>query len=184
MDIVSTVDLVDIVDIMGYEAPLDALTKTVLADYHTCVFSRSISELSFYDVLSKNRAQFAIVGDGKELPQIALAKQFKNGDWRAGYYRDQTLAMAAGFATPFQLFTQLYANTNPLEEPQSAGRMMNAHFATNSLDEQGNWQNLMAQPNSSADMSSTASQMPRAIGLALASKKYREIIDLQDVAGI
>lgn len=184
MDIVSTVDLVDIVDIMGYEAPLDALTKTVLADYHTCVFSRSISELSFYDVLSKNRAQFAIVGDGKELPQIALAKQFKNGDWRAGYYRDQTLAMAAGFATPFQLFTQLYANTNPLEEPQSAGRMMNAHFATNSLDEQGNWQNLMAQPNSSADMSSTASQMPRAIGLALASKKYREIIALQDVAGI
>jgi TPP-dependent pyruvate/acetoin dehydrogenase alpha subunit len=101
-----------------------------------------------------------------------------------GYYRDQTLAMAAGFATPFQLFTQLYANTNPLEEPQSAGRMMNAHFATNSLDEQGNWQNLMAQPNSSADMSSTASQMPRAIGLALASKKYREIIALQDVAGI
>ena len=91
----------------------DALTKTVLADYHTCVFSRSISELSFYDVLSKNRAQFAIVGDGKELPQIALAKQFKNGDWRAGYYRDQTLAMAAGFATPFQLFTQLYANTAP-----------------------------------------------------------------------
>ena len=137
------------------------------------------SIISRREVLS-GKAKFGIVGDGKELPQIALAKYFQNGDFRSGYYRDQTLALVLGMVTFNQLFAQLYAHPDLDFEPHSAGRQMNAHFATRLLDENGQWKSHTAQPNTSADISPTAGQMPRALGLALASKKYRELPDLHD----
>ena len=121
------------------------------------------------------KAKFGIFGDGKEIPQIAWAKAFENGDFRSGYYRDQTFMMAIGELTIEQFFAGLYANTDIKEEPMSAGRQMGGHFATHSLDENGNWKNLTEQKNSSADISPTAGQMPRLLGLAQASKIYRQV---------
>jgi len=164
----------EIVKISGKKQTIQQFTQEVLADYKLGRLSREASLLGRKEVLS-GKAKFGILGDGKELPQIALSKVFDYGDFRSGYYRDQTLMLALGNVTVEQLFTQLYAHPNLQEEPHSAGRQMNAHFATHSLNEQGEWNNLMQIKNTAADISSTAAQMPRAVGLALASKKYREI---------
>lgn len=167
----------EIVKISGKKQTIQQFTQEVLADYKLGRLSREASLLGRKEVLS-GKAKFGILGDGKELPQIALSKVFNYGDFRSGYYRDQTLMLALGNVTVEQLFTQLYAHPNLQEEPHSAGRQMNAHFATHSLNPQGEWNNLMQIKNTAADISSTAAQMPRAVGLALASKKYREIPSL------
>ncbi|WP_104736033.1 alpha-ketoacid dehydrogenase subunit alpha/beta [Hanstruepera ponticola] len=146
----------------------------VLNDYKIAVTSRECSLLGRREVLT-GKAKFGIFGDGKELPQLALAKAFENGDFRSGYYRDQTFMMAIGELSIEQFFAGLYANTDLSEEPMSAGRQMGGHFATHSLDENGNWKDLTAQKNSSADISPTAGQMPRLLGLAQASKIYRHV---------
>ncbi|MEM9679303.1 MAG: thiamine pyrophosphate-dependent enzyme [Bacteroidota bacterium] len=146
----------------------------VLNDYRIAVTSRECSLLGRREVLT-GKAKFGIFGDGKEVPQIAWAKAFQNGDFRSGYYRDQTFMMAIGELTIEQFFAGLYANTDLKEEPMSAGRQMGGHFTTHSLDEHGNWKNLMSQKNSSSDVSPTASQMPRLLGLAQASKIYRHV---------
>jgi pyruvate/2-oxoglutarate/acetoin dehydrogenase E1 component/TPP-dependent pyruvate/acetoin dehydrogenase alpha subunit len=162
----------------------DSTTKTdltfqdfkseVINDYKIAVTSRECSLLGRREVLT-GKAKFGIFGDGKEVPQLAWAKVFKNGDFRSGYYRDQTFMMAIGELTIEQFFAGLYANTDIIEEPMSAGRQMGGHFGTHSLDENGNWKNLTEQKNSSADISPTAGQMPRLLGLAQASKIYRNV---------
>jgi pyruvate/2-oxoglutarate/acetoin dehydrogenase E1 component/TPP-dependent pyruvate/acetoin dehydrogenase alpha subunit len=126
------------------------------------------------------KAKFGIFGDGKEVPQLAMAKFFKNGDFRSGYYRDQTFMMAIGQLTVQQFFAGLYGNTNIEQEPMSAGRQMGGHFATHSLNEDGSWKDLTKQKNSSADISPTAGQMPRLLGLAQASKIYRQVSGITD----
>ncbi|QQS28640.1 MAG: transketolase [Sphingobacteriales bacterium] len=169
----------EIQSLTGKKLSVEDFTKEVLDDYRLGRLSREASILGRKEVLS-GKAKFGILGDGKELPQIAMSKVFEKGDFRSGYYRDQTLMMALGNVTVPQLFAQLYAHPDLEEEPHSAGRQMNAHFATRSLNEQGEWNDLMQIKNTSADISSTAGQMPRAVGLALASKKYREIDTLQE----
>ena len=146
----------------------------VLKDYHIAVTSRECSLLGRREVLT-GKAKFGIFGDGKEVPQLAMAKAFQNGDFRSGYYRDQTFMMAIGELTIEQFFAGLYANTDLSQEPMSAGRQMGGHFATHSVDENGNWKNLTKQKNSSSDISPTAGQMPRLLGLAQASKIYRNV---------
>ena len=146
----------------------------VLKDYKTAVTSRECSLLGRREVLT-GKAKFGIFGDGKEIPQVALAKAFKNGDFRSGYYRDQTFMMAIGALTIENFFAGLYADSSIENEPMSAGRQMGGHFGTHSLNEDGTWKNLMQQKNSSADTSPTASQMPRLLGLAQASKIYRNV---------
>lgn len=148
--------------------------KEVLNDYKIAVTSRECSLLGRREVLT-GKAKFGIFGGGKEVPQLAMAKVFENGDFRSGYYRDQTFMMAIGALTIEQFFSGLYANTNIEHEPMSAGRQMGGHFATHSLDDKGNWKDLTKQKNSSADISPTGSQMPRLLGLAQASKIYREV---------
>ena len=152
----------------------DEFKSQVLEDYKIAVTSRECSLLGRREVLT-GKAKFGIFGDGKEVPQLAMAKAFKNGDFRSGYYRDQTFMMAIGALTPEQLFAGLYADTNLENEPMSAGRQMGGHFMTHSLDENGEWKNLMEQKNSSSDISPTAGQMPRLLGLAQASKIYRNV---------
>ena len=156
------------------EITFEDFKTEVLNDYKTVVTSRECSLLGRREVLT-GKAKFGIFGDGKEVPQIAWARSFQNGDFRSGYYRDQTFMMAIGELTIEQFFAGLYANTDLKEEPMSAGRQMGGHFATHSLDEQGNWKNLTEQKNSSADISPTAGQMPRLLGLAQASKIYRNV---------
>jgi 2-oxoisovalerate dehydrogenase E1 component len=151
----------------------------VLNDYTIAVVSRECSLLGRREVLT-GKAKFGIFGDGKEVPQLAMAKAFKKGDFRSGYYRDQTFMMAIGELTPQQLFAGLYAHTDLSADPQSAGRQMGGHFSTQSLNEDGTWKNLTEQYNSSSDISPTASQMPRLVGLAQASKVYRNLEDLKD----
>ncbi|WP_010230739.1 alpha-ketoacid dehydrogenase subunit alpha/beta [Gillisia marina] len=146
----------------------------VLEDYKIAVTSRECSLLGRREVLT-GKAKFGIFGDGKEIPQLAMAKAFKNGDFRSGYYRDQTFMMAIGELTIEQFFAGLYADTNIENEPMSGGRQMGGHFATHSLEADGSWKNLMQQKNSSADISPTAGQMPRLLGLAQASKIYRNV---------
>lgn len=146
----------------------------VLNDYKIAITSRECSLLGRREVLT-GKAKFGIFGDGKEVPQLALAKAFKNGDFRSGYYRDQTFMMAIGEMTIQQFFAGLYGHTDLAHEPMSAGRQMGGHFATHSLDKNGNWKDLTQQKNSSADISPTAGQMPRLLGLAQASKIYREV---------
>src|SRR6478609_738118 len=147
--------------------------QTVLADYLVGCESREVSLLGRKEVLT-GKAKFVIFGDGKELPQIAMAKAFQNGDFRSGYYRDQTFMMAIGQHTVQEFFAQLYAHTDVEAEPASAGRMMNGHFGTRSLDDNGSWKALKDQKNSSSDISPTAGQMLRLVGLAHASKYYRQ----------
>lgn len=156
------------------EITFEDFKTEVLSDYKTVVTSRECSLLGRREVLT-GKAKFGIFGDGKEVPQIAWAKAFKNGDFRSGYYRDQTFMMAIGALNIEQFFAGLYANTDLKDEPMSAGRQMGGHFATHSLDENGNWKNLTEQKNSSADISPTAGQMPRLLGLAQASKIYRNV---------
>ncbi len=152
----------------------DEFKSQVLEDYRTAVTSRECSLLGRREVLT-GKAKFGIFGDGKEVPQLAMAKAFKKGDWRSGYYRDQTFMMAINELTPEQFFAGLYADTNLENEPMSAGRQMGGHFMTHSLDENGEWKNLMQQKNSSSDISPTAGQMPRLLGLAQASKIFRNV---------
>ncbi|MEQ6119193.1 thiamine pyrophosphate-dependent enzyme [Reichenbachiella sp. MALMAid0571] len=152
-------------------------TEVILSDYKLAVESRENSYIGRKEVFM-GKAKFGIFGDGKEIPQIAMAKVFRNGDFRSGYYRDQTFMMAIGELTSQEFFAQLYAHTDVKAEPASAGRLMNGHFATRSLDENGNWKNLMEMKNSSADISCTAGQIPRLLGLGYASKLYRENPDL------
>ncbi|WP_438961310.1 alpha-ketoacid dehydrogenase subunit alpha/beta [Nonlabens sp.] len=144
----------------------------VLKDYRIAVTSRECSLLGRREVLT-GKAKFGIFGDGKEVPQLAWARAFENGDFRSGYYRDQTFMMAIGELSVEQFFAGLYANTDIKQEPMSAGRQMGGHFATHSLNEDGSWKRLIDQKNSSADISPTAGQMPRLLGLAQASKIYR-----------
>ena len=151
----------------------DDFKKEIINDYRIALTSRECSVLGRREVLN-GKASFGIFGDGKELPQIAMAKSFRDGDFRSGYYRDQTFMMAIGELTPLQYFSALYAHTDLKFDPMSAGRQMNSSFATHSLDEKYNWKNLTNQKNSSADLSCTGSQMPRLLGLGLASKIYRE----------
>jgi pyruvate/2-oxoglutarate/acetoin dehydrogenase E1 component/TPP-dependent pyruvate/acetoin dehydrogenase alpha subunit len=146
----------------------------VLHDYKIAIVSRECSLLGRREVLT-GKAKFGIFGDGKEVPQLAMAKSFRNGDFRSGYYRDQTFMMAIGEMTIQQFFAGLYGHTDIHHDPMSAGRQMGGHFATHSLNEDGSWKNLMNQKNSSADISPTAGQMPRLVGLAQASKIYRNV---------
>lgn len=148
--------------------------NNILEDYKLGRISREMSYLGRREVLT-GKAKFGIFGDGKELPQLAMAKVFRNGDWRSGYYRDQTFALAVGALTIESFFAQLYADTSVVREPASAGRQMTGHYATRSLNEDGSWKNLMKIKNISADISPTAGQMPRLLGLAQASKIYKEI---------
>lgn len=158
----------------------DTFKSEVLADYKLACISRETSLLGRKEVLT-GKAKFGIFGDGKELAQIALAKQFQNGDFRSGYYRDQTLMMAIDQLNVQQYFAGLYAHTDEDVEPMSAGRQMGGHFGTRNLDKNGEWKNLMEQKNSSADISPTAGQMPRLLGLAQASKVYRNHPTLKDL---
>jgi pyruvate/2-oxoglutarate/acetoin dehydrogenase E1 component/TPP-dependent pyruvate/acetoin dehydrogenase alpha subunit len=146
----------------------------ILKDYKIAITSRECSLLGRREVLT-GKAKFGIFGDGKEVPQLAMAKAFKNGDFRSGYYRDQTFMMAIGKINPQQFFAGLYGHTDIDQEPMSAGRQMGGHFATHSLNEDGSWKNLALQKNSSSDISPTAGQMPRLLGLAQASKIYRNV---------
>ena len=160
------------------EMTFEDFKAEVLNDYKTARISRECSLLGRKEVLT-GKAKFGIFGDGKEVPQLALAKAFQNGDFRSGYYRDQTFMMAIGQLTIEQFFAGLYGHTDLNFDPMSAGRQMGGHFATHSLDENGNWKNLMQQKNSSADISPTAGQMPRLLGLAQASKIYRNVTGLE-----
>jgi len=153
--------------------------KEVLADYKLAVISRECSVLGRQEVLM-GRGGFGIFGGGKEVPQLAMAKAFKNGDFRSGYYRDQTFMMAIDTLTPQELFASVYGDTDITNSPESGGRQMNNHFATHSLNEDGTWKDLMAQKNSASDISCTAGQMPRLLGLAQASKVYRNVDGLEN----
>lgn len=146
----------------------------VLEDYKIAVISRECSLLGRREVLT-GKGKFGIFGDGKEVPQLAMARAFKDGDFRSGYYRDQTLMMAIGEFSIENFFAGIYAHTDIKAEPTSAGRQMGGHFTSHSLDENGNWKNLVNQKNTSSDISPTAGQMPRLVGLAQASKIYRNI---------
>ncbi|WP_325451465.1 alpha-ketoacid dehydrogenase subunit alpha/beta [Gelidibacter sp.] len=146
----------------------------ILKDYKIAMTSRECSLLGRREVLT-GKAKFGIFGDGKEVPQLAWAKVFQNGDFRSGYYRDQTFMMAIGALNIQQFFAGLYGDPNIDHDPMSAGRQMGGHFGTHSLDEKGDWKNLLEQKNSSADISPTAGQMPRLLGLAQASKIYRNV---------
>lgn len=156
----------------GHKISFEDFKSQIIEDYKIAVLSRECSLLGRREVLT-GKAKFGIFGDGKELPQIAMAKAFENGDFRSGYYRDQTFMMALGLLSPKQFFHGLYATTDIEKEPMSAGRQMGGHFVTHSLEEDGSWKNLTTQKNSSADISPTAGQMPRLLGLAQASKVYR-----------
>ena len=151
----------------------------ILNDYRIAQTSREMSLLGRKEVLT-GKAKFGIFGDGKELPQIAMAKYFEKGDFRSGYYRDQTFMMAIENLTIEQFFAQLYANPDVEADPNSAGRQMNSHFATRLLDEDGNWKPQTEMKNTAADLSPTAGQMPRLLGLAQASKVYRDNDKLKD----
>lgn len=148
--------------------------KNVLEDYKLGRISREMSLLGRREVLT-GKAKFGIFGDGKELPQLAMAKVFRNGDWRSGYYRDQTFALAAGALTVESFYAQLYADTSVERDPASGGRQMNGHFATRSLNEDGSWKDLTKMKNISPDISPTAGQMPRLLGLAQASRIFKNV---------
>jgi 2-oxoisovalerate dehydrogenase E1 component len=165
-----------------FETPDHILTEEkirqrMLDDYRLACYSREASLLGRKEVLT-GKAKFGIFGDGKELAQIAMAKQFKNGDWRSGYYRDQTFMMAIGELNVQQYFAALYAHTDTDAEPSSGGRQMGGHYATRFLNNDGSWKDVMSSKNSSSDISPTAGQMPRLLGLAQASKMYRQLPEL------
>lgn len=155
--------------------------KEVLQDYKIAVTSRECSLLGRREVLT-GKAKFGIFGDGKEVPQLAWAKVFKEGDWRSGYYRDQTFMMAIGKLTIQEFFAGLYGHVNHDLEPMSAGRQMGGHFSTKTVNPDGSWKNQTKEKNSSADISPTAGQMPRLLGLAQASKIYREVEGVKNMS--
>src|SRR5687767_12652005 len=152
---------------------LDFSPQSILRDYRLAYRSRQVSLLGRREVLT-GKAKFGIFGDGKEVAQLAQARAWRPGDFRSGYYRDQTLMLALELMTVEQYFAQLYADPDPQREPQSAGRQMNAHFATPLVSDEGEWLAATERFNTSADLSPTGSQMPRLVGLAQASKVYRE----------
>ena len=163
------------------EIKLKYITLTaedILRDYRIAYRSRQASLMGRKEVMG-GRAKFGIFGDGKEVAQLAMARAYRKGDWRSGYYRDQTLLFALGIHTIREFFAQLYAHADLEHEPMTAGRAMNAHFATRSLNPDGSWKNLTEMYNISADVSPTASQMPRLVGLAYASRLYRELEELK-----
>ena len=164
---------------MQEQLSFEQFKKEVLDDYKTAVISRECSLLGRREVLT-GKAKFGIFGDGKEVPQLAMAKAFKKGDFRSGYYRDQTFMMAIGELTPQQFFAGLYAHPDIKADPMSGGRQMGGHFLTHSLDEQGNFKNLTEQYNVTSDISPTAGQMPRMLGVAYASKLFREVPELNN----
>jgi 2-oxoisovalerate dehydrogenase E1 component len=147
--------------------------EMILNDYRTACESRQVSLLGRKEVLT-GKAKFGIFGDGKELPQLAMAREFQPGDWRSGYYRDQTFMFAAGMMQLEEFFAQLYGDTDSSFNPANSGRLMNNHFSTPTLDDRGEWTDLTKSKNSSCDISPTAGQMPRLLGLAYASKLFRE----------
>ena len=157
----------------------DHFRKEVLKDYQICCESRETSLLGRKEVLT-GKAKFGIFGDGKEVAQVAMSKFFKEGDFRSGYYRDQTFMFSAGLATVEHFFSQLYADSNVEHEPFSAGRQMNAHFATPFVDKEGQWKNLTDLKNVSSDIAPTAGQMVRGLGLAFASKVFRNVESLSN----
>jgi len=159
----------------------DDFKTEVLNDYKIAVTSRECSLLGRREVLT-GKAKFGIFGDGKEIPQLAWAKAFKAGDWRSGYYRDQTFMMAIGALTIQQFFAGLYGHTDLHADPISGGRQMGGHFATPTINQDGSWKNLSELKNSSADISPTAGQMPRLLGLAQASKIYRQVDGLDHLS--
>lgn len=161
-------------DMLSY----DGFRNEVLNDYRVALLSREASLLGRREVLT-GKAKFGIFGDGKELAQVAMAKFFKPGDYRAGYYRDQTFMFASGLASVEQFFAQLFSDPDLNNDPFSAGRQMVSHFATRNVDENGNWLDLANRKNITSDMAPTASQMPRALGLAFASKCFRNTAQLQ-----
>ncbi len=165
------------------ELSFDEFLASVINDYRIACISRETSLLGRKEVLT-GKAKFGIFGDGKEIPQIAMAKAFKAGDFRSGYYRDQTFMLAAGLMTVENFFAQLYAHADEEAEPMSSGRSMNGHFATTTVNPDGSWRELTTLKNSSADISPTAGQMPRLLGLALASKIYRSTPGLKDATGL
>jgi len=153
--------------------------ESIIDDYRVAYRSRQASLIGRKEVLT-GKAKFGIFGDGKEVAQLAMARAFRKGDFRSGYYRDQTFMLAAGAATLDEFFAQLYADADVTHDPWSGGRSMNAHFATRLLNPDGTWKELSAMPNSSADVSPTGSQMPRLVGLAWASRLYRDVPELKD----
>lgn len=152
-------------------------SEEVLNDYSLAYLSRQMSLIGRREVMS-GKAKFGIFGDGKELPQLAMAKAFRKGDFRSGYYRDQTFMLAIGELTAKEFFAQLYAHADVEADPASAGRSMIGHYSTRSLNPDGSWKNLAEQFNSSPDVSPTGSQMPRLVGLAYGSRLYRELKEL------
>lgn len=160
---------------LGYKNDMlsfDGFRNAVIEDYRIAVISREVSLLGRREVLT-GKAKFGIFGDGKEVAQIAMAKFFQAGDFRSGYYRDQTFMFASGLASVEQYFAQLYADPDPKNDPFSSGRQMNAHFSTRFVDEHGNWLDLANRKNISSDIAPTAGQMPRGLGLAFASRCFR-----------
>ena len=154
------------------ELSLAEFKEAVLADYKLACESREASLLGRKEVLT-GKAKFGIFGDGKEVAQIALAKQFRDGDYRSGYYRDQTIMLAIKELTYQQIFAQLYSHTSIEAEPHSAGRQMNSHFTTRFINEDGTWKDMTKLKITTTDLSPTAAQIPRTVGLALASKLFR-----------
>ncbi len=168
-------------EMLGGALSFEEFKKEVLEDYRLACLSRQTSIIGRREVLT-GKAKFGIFGDGKELPQIAWAKFFKPGDWRSGYYRDQTFAFATGLSTVSQYFSQLYGDPDAENDPNSAGRQMNAHFTTQNIDENGLYLNLAEIKNTAADLAPTSSQMPRSLGLAFASKLFRNVEGLQHLS--
>src|ERR1700755_800331 len=161
-------------------APLtfDGFKQVVINDYRIAFESRQASIIGRREVLT-GKAKFGIFGDGKEVAQLAMAKAFRAGDWRAGYYRDQTFMFATGMSNLNEFFAQLYANPDIEKDPASAGRQMNCHFATRFVNADGTWANQAESMNCAADISTTAGHMPRLLGLAYASKLYRQNKELE-----
>lgn len=164
-----------------YDGETEDFVMNVLQDYWISCISRELSFTSRKEVLT-GKAKFGITGDGKEIPQVALARVMQKGDFRSGYYRDQTLMLALGLSTVDNLFAQLYADVD--NDPFSKGRQMNSHFATPFVDEKEQFLNLTDRYNISSDMSCTGGQMARGLGLALASKKFRHISDLSELKNL
>jgi pyruvate/2-oxoglutarate/acetoin dehydrogenase E1 component/TPP-dependent pyruvate/acetoin dehydrogenase alpha subunit len=171
-------DTIDSTKVSQEKLSFDNFREEVLKDYRVVCESREASLLGRKEVLT-GKAKFGIFGDGKEVAQVAMAKFFKPGDFRSGYYRDQTFMFASGLSTVEQFFSQLYADPDVNNDPFSAGRQMNSHFSTKLVDENGEWLAIADKKNVSADTAPTASQMPRALGLAFASKVFRNVADLE-----
>jgi TPP-dependent pyruvate/acetoin dehydrogenase alpha subunit len=161
----------------------DLFRKEVLKDYQLVCESREASLLGRKEVLT-GKAKFGIFGDGKEVPQVAMAKFFRPGDFYAGYYRDQTLGFALGTSTIEEFFSQLYADPDPRHDPHSAGRNMNAHFSSPLVGEDGEFLDLVNLKNFTAGLAPTAAHIPRSLGLAFASKAFRHIRELADLKNL